>query len=56
MSSIKYHQPSHKMLLTSREADFSCGLYVFSPPVSEVEDGHGDGDGVRKRWLIGESK
>ena len=43
MSSIKYHGPSHKMLLTSREPDHSCGLYFFSPPVSEG------------RWLLGET-
>ncbi|EFZ02243.2 WD40 domain protein [Metarhizium robertsii] len=48
MSSIKYHEPSHKMLLTSREPDHSCGLYLFSPLVSEEPR-------TRGQWLLGES-
>lgn len=49
MSSIKYHEPSHKMLLTSREPDHSCGLYLFSPLVSEEPR-------TRGQWLLGESE
>ncbi len=48
MSSIKYHKPSHKILLTSREPDHSCGLYFFSPPLSPPDD-------PRPHWLLGES-
>lgn len=48
MSSIKYHKPSHKILLTSREPDHSCGLYFFSPPLSAPDDD-------RPHWLLGES-
>lgn len=48
MSSIKYHRPSHRMMLTSREPDHSCGLYLFSPPLSGVDD-------ERPQWLLGES-
>ncbi|POR33326.1 Plasma membrane ATPase [Tolypocladium paradoxum] len=48
MSSIKYHEPSHKMLLTSREPDHSCGLYFFSPPLSPADD-------ARPHWLLGET-
>ncbi|KAL3959825.1 hypothetical protein ACCO45_004942 [Purpureocillium lilacinum] len=47
MSSIKYHKPSHKILLTSREPDHSCGLYFFSPPLSPPDD-------PRPHWLLGE--
>src|SRR5687767_15839470 len=47
MSSIKYHAPTHKMLLTSRELDHSAGLYIFSPPLSEEGSG-------QPRWLLGE--
>lgn len=35
LSSIKYHAPSHKMLLTSRDADRHCALVTFSPPLSD---------------------
>ncbi|GKU05671.1 myocyte-specific enhancer factor 2d [Fusarium langsethiae] len=49
MSSIKYHRPSHKMLLTSREPDHSCGLYIFSPLLSDPEDA------TRPQWLLGET-
>ncbi|KAF4448854.1 myocyte-specific enhancer factor 2d [Fusarium austroafricanum] len=49
MSSIKYHRPSHKILLTSREPDHSCGLYFFSPQLSDPEDRN------RPRWLLGET-
>ncbi|GJN74134.1 hypothetical protein PLIIFM63780_008212 [Purpureocillium lilacinum] len=48
MSSIKYHKPSHKILLTSREPDHSCGLYFFSPPLSPPDD-------PRPHWLLGET-
>ncbi|KAF7554964.1 hypothetical protein G7046_g6664 [Stylonectria norvegica] len=48
MSSIKYHGPSHKILLTSREPDHSCGLYFFSPPISRPDDD-------LPHWLLGES-
>ena len=48
MSSIRYHQPSHKIMLTSREPDHSCGLYFFSPPLSGEDD-------QRPYWLLGES-
>ncbi|KAK7415593.1 hypothetical protein QQZ08_012290 [Neonectria magnoliae] len=49
MSSIKYHRPSHKMLLTSREPDRSCGMYFFSPPLSD------SADPTRPHWLLGET-
>lgn len=49
VSSIKYHSPSHKILLTSREPDDSCGLYFFSPPLSGPEDLS------KPNWLLGES-
>ncbi|OBS27528.1 hypothetical protein FPOA_01470 [Fusarium poae] len=49
MSSIKYHRPSHKMLLTSREPDHSCGLYLFSPLLSDPEDV------ACPQWLLGET-
>jgi hypothetical protein len=49
MSSIKYHEPTHRILLTSREPDHSCGIYLFSPLVSEE-------DGTRGRWMLGESE
>ncbi|KAK2594866.1 hypothetical protein QQS21_007418 [Conoideocrella luteorostrata] len=45
MSSIEYHEPTHKVLLTSREASHSCGLFVFSPVV--------EAGGSGERWLIG---
>ncbi|KAL6855359.1 hypothetical protein ACO1O0_006500 [Amphichorda felina] len=48
MSSIRYHAPSHKVLLTSREPDHTCGLYLFSPPLSEPGDG-------KPHWLLGEA-
>ncbi|KAJ4153109.1 hypothetical protein LMH87_009614 [Akanthomyces muscarius] len=48
MSSIRYHRPSHKILLTSREPDHSCGLYFFSPLLSEEHD-------YRPQWLLGET-
>lgn len=49
MSSISYHAPSHKIMLTSREPDASCGLYFFSPPLSDQSDLD------RPHWLLGES-
>ncbi|TQW03082.1 WD40 repeat-like-containing domain [Cordyceps javanica] len=49
MSSIRYHRPSHKVLLTSREPDHSCGLYFFSPLLSEPDDE------LRPQWLLGET-
>lgn len=48
MSSIRYHAPSHKMLLTSREPDAECTMCMFSPPLSEPEDGQGG------HWMLGE--
>ncbi|KAG5931415.1 hypothetical protein E4U53_001776, partial [Claviceps sorghi] len=42
MSCITYHEPSHRVLLTSREMGPSCGLCLFSPPVEG------------QRWLLGE--
>ncbi|KAK5997852.1 hypothetical protein PT974_00216 [Cladobotryum mycophilum] len=48
MSSIKYHKPSHKVLITSSDADESCGLYMFSPPVATTIDD-------KKHWHIGET-
>ncbi|KAM3436245.1 hypothetical protein NHJ13734_005185 [Beauveria thailandica] len=49
MSSIRYHAPSHKILLTSREPDHSCGLYFFSPLLSAESDHR------RPQWLLGET-
>ncbi|KAH6950486.1 hypothetical protein HG530_011113 [Fusarium avenaceum] len=49
LSSIQYHRPSHKMLLTSREPDHSCGIYFFSPLLSDPEDK------TRPHWLLGET-
>jgi WD40 repeat protein len=49
MSSISYHAPSHRIMLTSREPDHSCGLYFFSPLLSEPEDAG------RPQWLLGET-
>ncbi|CAM1510422.1 Fc.00g007570.m01.CDS01 [Cosmosporella sp. VM-42] len=48
MSSIKYHRPSHHILLTSREPDHSCGLYFFAPPRSGE-------DSDRPHWLLGDT-
>ncbi|KAJ3531590.1 hypothetical protein NM208_g8809 [Fusarium decemcellulare] len=49
MSSIQYHRPTHRILLTSREPDHSCGVYFFSPPLSDPEDK------TRPHWLLGET-
>lgn len=49
VSSIKYHSPSRKILLTSREPDDSCGVYFFSPPLSDPEDLS------KPNWQLGES-
>ncbi|KAF5625157.1 myocyte-specific enhancer factor 2d [Fusarium tjaetaba] len=49
MSSIKYHQPSHTILLTSREPDNACGIYFFSPRLSNHRDPN------CPKWLLGES-
>ncbi|KAH6976962.1 hypothetical protein BKA56DRAFT_587344 [Ilyonectria sp. MPI-CAGE-AT-0026] len=49
VSSIKYHSPSHKILLTSREPDDSCGVYFFSPPLSDPEDLS------KPNWQLGET-
>ncbi|PTB40009.1 hypothetical protein M441DRAFT_195324 [Trichoderma asperellum CBS 433.97] len=46
MSSIKYHQPSHKLLLTSREPGHGLALIVFSPPVDTDHNG-------ARHWLLG---
>ncbi|KAG5984427.1 hypothetical protein E4U55_004889 [Claviceps digitariae] len=54
MSSITYHEPSHKVLLTSREMNVSCGLCLFSPPVEEAQ-GEGEGQSPGPRWLLGET-
>ncbi|EQL00867.1 WD40 repeat-like-containing domain protein [Ophiocordyceps sinensis CO18] len=48
MSSIKYHKPTHKILLTSRERHHSCGVYCFSPPLSAADD-------AQPHWLLGEA-
>ncbi|PFH62224.1 hypothetical protein XA68_14503 [Ophiocordyceps unilateralis] len=48
MSSIKYHKPSHSVMLTSREPDHGCGLYFFSPPLSDDRD-------RQPFWLLGET-
>lgn len=48
MSSIKYHQPSHKLLLTSREPGHGLALIVFSPPVDTDHKG-------ARHWLLGGS-
>ena len=48
LSSIQHHAPSHKMVLTSREPDAECAVYMFSPPLSEPEDGQGG------HWMLGE--
>ena len=50
MSSIRYHKPSHKVLMTSRELDHSAGLYIFSPLMSQSEDQG------QPQWLLGEGK
>ncbi|PHH73006.1 hypothetical protein CDD80_4101 [Ophiocordyceps camponoti-rufipedis] len=49
ISSINYHKASHSVMITSRESDRGCGLYFFSPPLSE------DDDGSQPYWLLGES-
>ncbi|KAG6010995.1 hypothetical protein E4U21_000024 [Claviceps maximensis] len=54
MSYISYHEPSHKVLLTSRATDFSNGLCLFSPPVEEGQ-GQGQGKDSEQRWLLGRS-
>jgi hypothetical protein len=46
MSSIKYHESTHRMLLTSREPNRLCGLRIFSPWDFDV--------GTGGRWLLGE--
>ena len=47
MSSIKYHEASHRMLITSSEVDNAAGVLLFSPPLSEEGSG-------QPRWLLGE--
>ncbi|KAH7133379.1 hypothetical protein B0J13DRAFT_100462 [Dactylonectria estremocensis] len=49
VSSIKYHSPSHKMLVTSREPGEGCGLTFFSPPLTQAADP------TRPSWLLGET-
>ncbi|RFU76265.1 plasma membrane atpase [Trichoderma arundinaceum] len=46
MSSIKYHKPSHKMLLTSRQPGQGLALCVFSPPIDTDSRG-------QRRWILG---
>ncbi|KOS22595.1 hypothetical protein ESCO_001766 [Escovopsis weberi] len=48
MSSVAYHEPSHQMLLTSRDPEQNCGLFMFSPPISTTIDD-------RRHWLIGQA-
>ncbi|PHH60632.1 hypothetical protein CDD81_1383 [Ophiocordyceps australis] len=48
MSSMRYHEPSSHMLLTSRQPDTHCGIYLFSPIVSDAHDTS------RPNWLLGQ--
>ncbi|KAL1879385.1 hypothetical protein VTK73DRAFT_7022 [Phialemonium thermophilum] len=48
MSSLRYHQPTHKMLLTSRAPGSTVGISYFSPGLSDpLSD--------EPEWLIGAS-
>jgi len=46
MSSLKYHEPSHTMLLTSREPGLRIGVSYFDPVVSSAGDSEPE-------WVIG---
>ncbi|CAH0059373.1 unnamed protein product [Clonostachys solani] len=46
MSSISYHQASHRILLTSREPGNPLGLNIFSPPRCRGTEGP---------WILGEA-
>lgn len=48
MSSIKYHQPSHKLLFTSREPGHGLALITFSPTVATDHKG-------ARHWLLANS-
>ncbi|KAL7950994.1 hypothetical protein V8C42DRAFT_308179 [Trichoderma barbatum] len=47
MSSIKYHQPTNMMLLTSQQPGEGLSLCVFSPPMETTPD-------LGVHWLLGE--
>ena len=49
MSSLKYHEPSHRILLTSRKPGPRVGVSFFSPQVSYGRD-------TEPEWLIGGGK
>ncbi|KAL7799844.1 hypothetical protein V8C37DRAFT_365680 [Trichoderma ceciliae] len=48
MSSIKYHQPSHKILLTSRAPGQGLAVCIFSPPIDTDTRGG-------RHWILGET-
>ncbi|PHH77425.1 hypothetical protein CDD82_3508 [Ophiocordyceps australis] len=50
MSSMRYHKPTSCMLLTSRQPDTHCGIYLFSPWVTDA------GDDFNPHWLLGQIK
>ncbi|OPB39737.1 hypothetical protein A0O28_0095840 [Trichoderma guizhouense] len=47
MSSIKYHQPTNKVLLTSKEPGRGLSLCVFTPPMDTTPD-------QELHWILGE--
>lgn len=49
MSSLKYHEPSHKMLVTSREPGPRVGISYFSPALEPVPESGPE-------WVIGGGK
>ncbi|KAL7906857.1 hypothetical protein GGI35DRAFT_457054 [Trichoderma velutinum] len=47
MSSIKYHQPTNKVLLTSKQPGQGLSLCVFTPPMDTTPD-------LGLHWIMGE--
>ncbi|KAL7933395.1 hypothetical protein V8C35DRAFT_304245 [Trichoderma chlorosporum] len=47
MSSIKYHQPTNKVLLTSKQQGEGLSLVVFTPPMDDTPD-------AGLHWILGE--
>lgn len=51
LTSLHYHAPSHKMLLTSWQPGRDAAVAYFSPRLSDVDAGE-----VQPAWRLGEGK
>lgn len=49
ISSIKYHEPLNRVIVTSESQDTSCSIYLFNPVQNPPDE-------AGPSWLLGQSK